>query len=104
MIHKVLARHGLNVLPCRKRVRHRPKRYSRAVPGDRVRMDVCKIRPGPYQFTAVDNRSRYLVAGLAGRPNAAATLAFLDQVLDEVPFAIQRIQTDRGAEFFAGEV
>ena len=104
VIHKVLVRHGLNVLPRRKRARHTPKRYSRPVPGDRVQMDVCKIRPGLYQFTAIDDCSRYLVAGLARRPSAVATLAFLDQVLDEMPFAIQRIQTDRGAEFFAGEV
>ena len=53
VIHKVLVRHELNVLPRRKRARHRPKRYSRPVPGDRVQMDVCKIRPGLYQFTAL---------------------------------------------------
>lgn len=104
VIHKVLLRHDLNVLPHRKRVRHKPKRYSRPVPGDRVQMDVCKIRPGLYQFTAIDDCSRYLVVGLARRPSAAAALAFLDQVLDEAPFAIQRIQTDRGAEFFAEKV
>jgi transposase InsO family protein len=104
VIHKVLVRHDLNVLPRRKRVRHKPKRYSRPVPGDRVQMDVCKIRPGLYQFTAIDDCSRYLVAGLARRPSAAAALAFLDRVLDEMPFPIQRIQTDRGSEFFAEKV
>jgi transposase InsO family protein len=67
-------------------------------------MDVCKIRPGLCQFTAIDDCSRYLVVGLARRPSAAATLTFLDQVLDEMPFAIQRIQTDRGTEFFAEKV
>jgi hypothetical protein len=35
---------------------------------------------------------------------ALRQLAFLDQVLEEMPFAIQRVQTDRGAEFFAEEV
>jgi transposase InsO family protein len=66
--------------------------------------DTCKIRPGVDQFTAIDDCSRYLVAGLARRRSAAATLAFLDQVLEEMPFSIQRIQTDRGTEFFAEEV
>lgn len=103
-IHKVLVRNALGVLPARKRRRHKPKRYSRPVPGDRVQLDSCKIRPGLYQFTAIDDCSRYLVAGLARRRTAAATLVFLDQVLDEVPFAIQRIQTDRGTEFFAEAV
>jgi hypothetical protein len=35
---------------------------------------------------------------------AATTLAFVDKLLEEVPFAIQRLQTDRGTEFFAGVV
>jgi len=103
-IHRVLVRHDLNVLPTRKRVRHKPKRYNRPVPGDRVQMDTCKIRPGLYQFTAIDDCSRFLVAGLARRRSAAATLAFLDRVLEEMPFSIQRIQTDRGTEFFAENV
>jgi transposase InsO family protein len=103
-VHKVLVQHGLSVLPTRKRTRHKPKRYNRPVPGDRVQMDTCKIRPGLYQFTAIDDCSRFLVAGVARRRNAKSTLAFLDQVLDEMPFSIQRIQTDRGAEFFAEEV
>ena len=56
-----------------------------------------------YQFTAIDDCSRFLVVGLARPPTAQTTLTFLDQVLEEMPFAIQRIQTDRGAEFFAEE-
>ncbi len=103
-IHKVLVRHGLNVLPMRKRSRREPKRYERPVPGDRVQMDTCKVRPALYQFTAIDDCSRFLVAGLARRRSAHATLAFLDQVLDEMPFSIQRVQTGRGTEFFAESV
>ena len=60
--------------------------------------DRCKIRPGLYQFAAIDDCSRFLVAGVARYRNAKSTLAFLDQVLDEMPFSIQRIQTDRGAD------
>ena len=65
-VHKVLVQHGLSVLPTRKRSRHKPKRYNRPVPGDRVQMDTCKIRPGLYQFSAIDDCSRFLVAGVAG--------------------------------------
>jgi transposase InsO family protein len=103
-IHKVLTRHGLNILPTRKRGRRKPKRYNRPVPGDRVQMDTCKIWPGLYQFAAIDDGSRLLVAGLARRRSAQATLTFLDQVLEEMPFPIQRLQTDRGTEFFAESV
>jgi transposase len=62
-LHKVLARRGLSTLPRKRRVRHAPKRYSRPVPGDRVQVDSCKVRPGLWQFTAIDDCSRYLVAG-----------------------------------------
>jgi len=54
-VHKVLVQHGLNVLPTRKRSRHKPKRYSRPVPGDRVQMDTCKIRPGYRNAKAADD-------------------------------------------------
>jgi transposase InsO family protein len=103
-LHKVLARHGLSALPRKRRARHAPKRYSRPVPGDRVQADTCKIRPGLWQFTAIDDCSRYLVAGLAKRRSAAATLTFLDQMFEEMPFPVQRVQTDRGTEFFAEAV
>ena len=62
-------------------------------------MDTCKIRPGLYQFTAIDDCGRFLVASLARRRSAHATLRFLDQVLEEKPFTIQRLQTDRGPSF-----
>ena len=103
-IHKVLCRHGLNRIKRPKLARKRWKRYSRPVPGDRVQMDVCKIGAGVYQYTAINDCSRYQVIGVFRRKTAASTLAFLDQVVEEMPFSIQRIQTDRGQEFFAYRV
>lgn len=35
------------------------------------------------------------------RRTAENTLDFIDQVMDRMPFPIQRLQTDRGQEFFA---
>ena len=67
-------------------------------------MDVCKIRPGIYQYTALDDCSRYKVLRLYDRASASSTLDFLNHVVEESPFAIQRIQTDRGREFFAEAV
>jgi len=49
----------------------------------------------------IDDCSRYTVLGLYRRRTAANTLDFLDRVIEEMPFAIERIQTDRGLEFFA---
>ena len=67
-------------------------------------MDVCKIAPGKYQYTAVDDCTRYRVLALFARKTAANTLEFIDQVLEEIPFPVQRFQTDRGREFFATKV
>ena len=74
------------------------------MPGDRVQMDTCKIVPGLYQYTAIDDCSRFQVLGVFPRRTAANTLAFLDRVAAEMPFPVQRVQTDRGQEFFAYEV
>ena len=83
---------------------HKPKRYSRPVPGDRVQMDTMKIAPAVYQYTAVDDCSRFRVLGVFSRRSATQTLSFLERVVEEMPFAIERIQTDRGGEFFAEQV
>lgn len=102
-IHKVLVRAQAPRLS-RPRRPSSAKRYSRPTPGDRVQLDTMKIAPGVYQYTAVDDCSRFRVLGVYPRRNAISTLAFLERVLEEMPFPIQRIQTDRGREFFAERV
>lgn len=102
-IQKVLQKHEVQPL-VEPRWRKRPKRYSRPIPGDRVQMDTIKIAPGLYQYTAIDDCTRYQVMALYPRRNAANTLLFLETVFEEMPFPIQRIQTDRGREFTAYKV
>jgi hypothetical protein len=67
-------------------------------------MDTMKIARGVYQYTAIDDCSRFRVLAVYPRRNARNTLLFLDRVIEEMPFPIQRIQTDRGGEFFAESV
>jgi len=94
-----------NIKPL-KRLRNKSniKRYQRPIPGDRVQIDTCKVAPGLYQYTAIDDCTRYRILGLYNRRNAKNTLLFLEKLIDEMPFAIQRIQSDRGTEFFAVKV
>lgn len=103
-IHKVLARHKVPYLQKKRHYRKQVKRYSCKLPGERVQMDVCKIASGIYQYTAIDDCTRYKVLAIYKRPTAKSTLDFIDQVTERMPFPIQRIQTDRGKEFFAYEV
>ena len=76
-------------------------RDNRPVPGDRIQIDTCKIAPGIYQYTAVDDCSYWRVLELYARRTAANTLAFIEVMIEQFPFPIQRIQSDRGREFFA---
>ena len=102
-IHKIFKKH--QVKPVKKfRKKSDFIRYERPVPGDRVQMDTCKIAPGLYQYTSVDDCTRYRVLRIYKRRTAANTLDFIDAVTEEMPFPIQRIQTDRGREFFAVKV
>lgn len=77
------------------------KRYSKDIPGERVQMDVCKISTGIYQYTAVDDCSRFRVMHTYSRRTAKNSIDFLERCVEQMPFPIQRIQTDRGKEFFA---
>lgn len=68
-IEKVLRQN--NAPPVR---RHKNKqkinRYNRPVPGERVQIDTCKIADGIYQYTAIDDCSRFRVLGVYSRRTA----------------------------------
>lgn len=98
---KILRR--LNVPPLRKSrmLRKHRHRYERPIPGERIQMETCKIAPGLYQYTAIDDCTRVRVLALYPRRSAANSLLFLEKVIEEMQFPIQRIQTDRRLEFFA---
>lgn len=102
-IHKVLIRNKVKPLK-RKRRKTNIKRYERPIPGDRVQLDICKIEPGLYQYTSIDDCTRYRVMGLYKRRTVANTLLFLEKLIEEMRFSIQRIKTDKGAEFFATKI
>lgn len=102
-VHRVLTKHRVAPLRRIRRIQ-KPKRYQKATPGEQVQIDTCKIAAGLYQYTAVDDCTRYQVIRLYSRRTAANTLLFLECVTEEMPFPIQRIQTDRGTEFTAYKV
>ena len=102
-IHKILVNNNTKPIVKLKR-KKKFKRYSRPIPGDRVQIDTCKICPGIYQYTAVDDCSRFRVLEIYKRRTAKNTLIFLEKMVEEFPFPIQRIQSDRGREFFAEKV
>jgi transposase InsO family protein len=63
-------------------------------------MDVTKVGPKCYQFTAVDDCTRLRALELYPNKKSKSTVDFLGYVLDVFQFPIQRVQTDWGTEFF----
>lgn len=99
-VARILEKHS--VAPIRRFAKHCPPiRYAKLIPGERVQLDVCKIRAGLYQYTAIDDCTRLRVLKLYKRRSAANSIDFLDSLIEEFHYPIQRIQTDRGQEFFA---
>ncbi|MET1003446.1 MAG: DDE-type integrase/transposase/recombinase, partial [Acidimicrobiia bacterium] len=52
-----------------------------------------------YQFTAIDDCTRIRVLRIYDRNNQKTAIQFLDYVLEKLPFSVEVIQTDNGAEF-----
>lgn len=84
-IHKVFIRAGVGPLKRPPRLK-RSKRYARPIPGECVQMDTCKIAPGLFQYTAVDDCTRCRVLRVYPRRIARNTLDFLDAVMEELIF------------------
>jgi len=110
-IWRILKRLELNRLPASQRYkRHdrRWKRYEKQLPGHRVQVDVKFIEPLPgsrkrhYQFTAIDDCTRLRVLRIYPRNDQKTAIQFIDYVLERLPFQVEVIQTDNGAEFQTG--
>jgi transposase InsO family protein len=109
-IWRILKRLDMNRLPASQRYkRHdrRWKRYEKPQPGHHVQVDVKFIEPvngsrkKHYQFTAIDDCTRIRVLRIYPRNNQKTAIQFIDYVLEKLPFRVETIQTDNGAEFQA---
>lgn len=99
-VARILKKHAIKPIR-RYRKNNPPIRYAKMTPGERVQLDVCKIKAGLYQYTAIDDCTRLRVLNLYKRRSAANSIDFLDKLIEEFHYPVQRIQTDRGQEFFA---
>ena len=98
-VWRVLKRHQVKAV-----VKRRKKsdyiRYSKEIHGERIQLDVMKVRNGAYQFTAIDDCTRLRTIRVYPNKKAESTIHFLGEILNTFPFPVQRIQTDWGTEFF----
>lgn len=91
----------------KKRRKRKNKPYQRAeYPGQKVQVDV-KFVPSEcavdgqkyYQFTAVDECSRWTLREMYDEHSTYSAFQFLLLLMKTAPFPIKRIQTDNGTEF-----
>jgi len=81
------------------------KRDEKAFPGDTVQMDVKfikapnKSRRRYYQFTAIDDCTRFRVLRIYSQHTTSNALEFMEKVKENFPVVIKQVQTDNGPEF-----
>jgi transposase InsO family protein len=105
-IQRIIRRLGMPYLPKRfaKKAR-RPRQlklFEKAEPGESVQIDTKVVTIAgrkAYQYTALDDCTRYRVLRLFPRLHHGASARFLEPVRREMPFAIRRLQCDHGTEF-----
>lgn len=97
----------LNQKPKRTKKKRKNKPYQRAdYPGQKVQVDV-KYVPSScvtdgrkyYQYTAVDECSRWTYRYMYDEHSTESSIQFLHRLVKEAPFQIKRIQTDNGNEW-----
>lgn len=105
-------RMGLKETKVKKPPRKQIRRYPELItPGEKVQIDVkevpyCCLRGNAikygkhyYQWTAIDECTRFRFVYAFEEHTPENTVKFLKMLLKEFPFKIQRIQTDNGTEF-----
>ncbi len=90
-----------------KRKGYKPKPYQRAeYPGQKVQIDV-KFVPAYcvtdgqkyYQYTAVDECTRFCFREMYDEHSTYSSLDFLKKLIEKFPFPIREVQTDNGTEW-----
>ena len=103
-IGHILKREGLIKAKPKPPKQKHTKRYQMPYPGDLVQVDVKYVPylihgEQYYQFTALDDCSRWRFADIYPEKSTYSTKDFIQRLLQEAPFPIRCIQTDGGSEF-----
>jgi transposase InsO family protein len=104
-IQKAFVRLGLPRLPRSRRRASQPRQlrlFERPNPGDSVQVDVKVIKINgkkAYQYTALDDCTRFRVLRLYRAQNQRSSLDFLWELRRALPFPVHRLQCDNGTEF-----
>ena len=103
-IYQVLRREGLIEPRSRPWRKKHKRRYEMPMPGDRLQIDIkyvpYRIQGDQYfQYTAIDDCTRYRVAEIYPERCNSNSKEFLLTVIRQMPFPIRTVQTDNDATF-----
>lgn len=97
--------HRLGYPPLSRKPQRRPRQltlFSRERPGDCVQVDVKEVTVAGtkcFQYTAIDDCTRYRILRLYPRKNQQTSHLFFSTLRAALPFPIQKLQVDNGTEF-----
>ena len=100
-LHRLFQRHGINRLPeieGDKTAKQAFKRY----PIGFFHIDIAEIRTEEgklHLFVAVDRTSKYVFAQLKPKATGSTARAFLEELVEAVPYKIHTVLTDNGIQF-----
>ncbi len=100
-LHRCLQRHGISRLPDTKADKPDKKKFK-TYPIGYFHIDIAEVRTGEgklYLFVAIDRTSKFAFVQLVEKANTRTATAFLDAMVEAVPYAIHTVLTDNGIQF-----
>lgn len=100
-LHRLFQRHGISRLPDLK-AGAEPKRAFKDYPIGYFHIDIAEVRTEEgklHLFVAVDRTSKFAFARLEDRADTKAAVAFLNSLVEVVPYHIHTVLTDNGIQF-----
>jgi len=100
-LHRCLQRHGISRLP-EVTGDKEPKRKFKTYPIGYFHIDIAEVRTAEgklYLYVAIDRTSKFAFVRLADKASTVTATAFLDELVQAVPYTIHTVLTDNGIQF-----
>lgn len=100
-LHRCFQRHGISRLPDTDGDK-KPKKKFKAYPIGFFHIDIAEVRTEEgklHLFVAIDRTSKFAFAQLEQRANTKTATAFLEALVEAVPYTIHTVLTDNGIQF-----
>ena len=100
-LHRCLQRHGISRLPDVDGDKPAKKRFK-AYPIGYVHIDIAEVQTAEgklYLYVAIDRTSKFAVVRLVTKTGRTSASAFLEHVIEVIPYKIHTVLTDNGIQF-----